>query len=73
MGPQAIGVLMEGLVAIAAIGGLVYYCINRKWNKDELADTKVGPLRLLIRYRVELILFVVLFPSAWELISSWFN
>lgn len=70
MGPIAIGALMDGMVIITAIICLVYYCTNRKWNKDELNDAQLGKMKLIVRYRVEIILTIVIVPAAWELVSS---
>jgi len=73
MGPQAISALMDGLVSIAGLGCLVYYGVNRKWNKDELADKQIGFVKFIIRYRIEIIIAAVLVPQWADWLPSLFQ
>jgi len=54
---------MDGLVTIAGLVCLVYYEVYRKWAKDELVDKGLGIVKLVIRYRVAIIIGAVLVPQ----------
>ena len=75
MGPQAITALMDGLVTMTGFVCLIYYSINRKWNKDDLEKMTGFAILFvpIVRYRVEIIIATVLIPDWFTLLPSFFG
>lgn len=64
-------ILVNGAVTIALVWALVWYELQRKWNRDELRASGLAALWApIVRYRVALIIAAVLVPDWAELIPK---
>jgi hypothetical protein len=65
---------INGAVTISGLWFLVWYQVNRKWNKDELKLTGLAAMWTPItRYRVEIIIGAVLIPDWADVIPKLFG
>ena len=62
---------INGAVTIAGLWFLVWYEVNRKWNKDDLKASGVASIAMgLVRYRVAIIIAAVLVPDWADLLPK---
>ena len=56
--------IVNGIVTVAGLWFLVWYSVNRKWNKDDLTAKGIAAMwNPIVRYRVEIIIGAVLIPD----------
>ena len=76
---DANAILMTKLVlaAVTNIAGmwfLVWYEVNRKWNKDDMTATGMAAIPMAIaRYRVAIIIAGILVPEWTEILPALFK
>ena len=66
--------ILAALTNIAGMWFLVWYEVNRKWNKDDLKATGAATILMsFARYRVAFIIAAILVPEWVELLPGLFK
>ena len=67
----AVKLIVNAVVTIAGLWFLVWYEVNRKWNKDDLSAKGITALPMFfVRYRVAIIIAAVLVPDWADLLPA---